>query len=139
MHDIIISTAIALIVTAPVAISMFRSWHRASKQNEALEKERGEVADGRVQQIVRAAYLDLKKQGVSGCGPWLSSLLETSAGTWCVGKTNKGQSVVVTEPMSVRADVALTAVRWTIRELAGSRYDLTGLYEAQNKLEGMVA
>jgi hypothetical protein len=47
--------------------------------------------------------------------------------------------VVVTEPMSIRADVALTAVRWTIQELTGSRYDLTALYEAEKKLEAIVA
>ena len=105
------------------------------------EEKKGatQVADGRVHEIVRAAYLDLKRQGVSGCGPWLSSLLETSAGAWCVGKTNKGRAVVVTEPMSIRADVALTAVRWTIQELTGSRYDLTALYEAEKKLEAIVA
>jgi len=104
------------------------------------EKEEGApVTDGRVQAIIRAAYLDLKRQGASGCGPWLSSILETNAGDWCVGRTNKGRSVVVTEPANVPAPVALTAVRWTIQELAGSRFDLSALYEAEKKLEAIVA
>ena len=103
------------------------------------KEEGGAPADGRVQAIIRAAYLDLKRQGASGCGPWLSSILETNAGEWCVGRTNKGRSVVVTEPAAVPASVALTAVRWTIQELAGRRFDLSALYEAEKKLEAIVA
>jgi len=34
---------------------------------------------------------------------------------------------------------ALTAVRWTLRELAGSRFNLSVLYDAEMKLEAIAA
>lgn len=98
------------------------------------KKEEGAPAanvDGaRVFEILRLAYLDLKEQKGAGYGPWLSAALERRCG----------------DP-----DVALTAVRWTLRDIQNLpvgegvgyvpglkfRFDLSALEAAARELEEM--
>lgn len=84
----------------------------------------------RVFEILRRVYLDMKEQRGAGYGPWLSSALEHRCG----------------DPA-----VALTAVRWTLRDIQKQpvgegvgyvpglkfRFDLSGLLAAERELEEM--
>lgn len=84
--------------------------------------------DGRIFEILRQVYLDLKEQRGAGYGPWLSSALEHRCD----------------DP-----SVALTAVRWTLRDIQKQpvgegvgyvpglkfRFDLSALLAAERELE----
>lgn len=81
---------------------------------DLAKKERGEE----VYLTLKAVYFDLQKQKGGGYGPWLSCCLERVA---------KGQEI--------DDGVALTALRFTRRDLAGSRYNLDAIDAAIAKLE----
>lgn len=115
---------IAFIIGIPVALII-----RA--QNEAMEEE-GERREAEAAAMIaeekkrgagvyaalRSAYVDLKRQGGAGYGPWLSCCIER--------QLRSGD---------VPAAVALMAVRKTRGELSGSRFKLDALDAAISKLE----
>ena len=83
-----------------------------------MDKDGKKREAGRVRAIANIAHLSLQKQGARGYGPWLSSIIVHD---------------------SPDKKVALTAVRWTISELSGKRYDLSELVWAAQELKGMGA
>ena len=92
----------------------------------------------RVHEIIKAAFLDLKKQRATGFGPWLSALLDGGPGFYFTGSVNEnGRCLAEREWRRVGPDVALTAVRFTLQELAGGRFNLDGLRRAEAELEKM--
>ena len=89
---------------------------RRSRSGEAGQVGEAEDRGAEVLSVVYRAYASLRSQGAAGYGPWLSSVISHGGGD---------------------ASVALTAVRWTIRDLEGRRFDLGGLLEAEAVLEEM--
>ena len=88
-----------------------------------------EPDEDRVHEIVKAAYLDLKRQRAVSHGPWLAALLDGGAGFFFTGTVDKwGRARAEQEWRRVEPAVALTAVRWTIRELLAApvSYDKDG-------------
>ena len=97
-----------------IALSAKRRSEEAARAapREESEDERAE----KVRDIIHAARLSLSEQKAGGFGPWLTSVMYRA---------------------KPDAKVALTAVRWTLEELAGSRYDLSELVWAEQELMGM--
>lgn len=87
--------------------------------------------------LVKSAYDSLKKQRACGYGPWLSCILERSI-KYEIVKDGRGRVGVHYEG-TCPPNVALTAVRWTMNELAGSRFDLSQLAFAESALLEMGA
>ena len=82
------------------------------------EKEEGEG----VLAALLLAFRSLQKQGAAGYGPWLST---------CIRRSQAGDYVP--------ASVAATAIRFTLDELSGKRFDtgaLTTVLESLEKEEG---
>lgn len=91
-----------------------------------------------VHEILKAAYLDLKRQKAGVRGPWIESLLDGGSEFRFTGIPDAwGRVGVLREWRRVEPSVALTAIRWTIRDLKGRRFDLGGLLEAEAVLEEM--
>ena len=95
------------------------------QRQEAEEKARIEAETARVEEeargIVRGAHMALEAQKAAGYGPWLTCLLRRAG-----------------EPgRRVTPGIALQAVRMCLSDLAGSRYNLQCLYDAQAALEEM--
>lgn len=122
-----------IIICAFIALGF--SWIAAtqaakSKEGGAASASR-EKEDGRVYGILLRAYRDMMRQRMPGCGPWIPAALERRC----------------SDPA-----VALTAVRWTLREMEEApvgegvgyipglvyRFDLDGLRAAAEELEGLV-
>lgn len=96
--------------------------------------------DERVHQIVKTAHLDLKRQGAGAYGPWLATLLDGGQEFYFTGAVDKmGRDKAERVWKRVGPSVALTAIRFTLRDLAGSRFDLAGLLRAEAELEQMEA
>lgn len=111
-----------------------------------------EQEEDRVHDIVKAAYIDLKRQRAVSHGPWLAALLDGGAGPFFTGTVDKwGRWQAAQEWRRVEPAVALTAVRWTIRELLAApvsydkdgnemprrEFDLSVLRRAETELEEM--
>lgn len=90
--------------------------------------------DDRVLAILKECRLDLTRQGACGFGPWISSLLDGSPRMWVTERTERFVRVE-REWTGASPSVALTAVEWTIRDLAGRRFSLDALYKARAELE----
>lgn len=88
--------------------------------------------------LVKNAYDSLKKQHACGYGPWLSSLLDGGY-NFTLYKDSRGRVSVERQHRIVSPKVALTAVRFTMKELAGSRFDLSELSSAEAELLEMGA
>ena len=121
------------ILLYPLALATALGIRALMQRNKKEEGEGEPVTDdsgARVFEILRRVYLDMKEQGGAGYGPWLSSALEHRCG----------------DPA-----VALTAVRWTLRDIQKQpvgegvgyvpglkfRFDLSGLLAAERELEEM--
>lgn len=104
---------------------------------EALETpEAGGLAetyDDRVRDILKAALESLKRQGAGGFGPWIPSILDGGPQLYIVKRTAR-KIVVEREWTGAAPAVALTAIRFTLDELAGGRFNLDGLLEAESAL-----
>ena len=101
------------IILAPFAIaSAFKETMPGPIEDE---KEEG---GGMVLEALQAAYKSLNGQKAGGWGCWIPA---------CIEKARAG--------VQVPAAVALTACRMTRDELAGSRFDLSGLDRAIEALE----
>lgn len=96
-----------------------------ARENE--EKARIEAETARVEEeargIVRGAHMALEAQKAAGYGPWLTCLLRRAL--------DQGRRVT--------PGIALQAVRMCLSDLAGSRYNLQCLYDAQAALENLGA
>ena len=96
----------------------------------------GDVDGDPVHEVLKAAYLDLKRQKAGARGPWIESILDGGSEFRFTGLPDAwGRVKVVREWRRVDPSVALTAIRWTIRDLYGCRYDLSGLFKAEASLE----
>jgi len=94
--------------------------------------------DDRVHEIVKAAYLDLKRQRAGTHGPWLAALLDGGPELFFTGSVDKwGRDRTERQWRRVEPAVARTAIRFTIDELAGGRFDLDGLRRAEAELAEM--
>lgn len=88
----------------------------------------------RAQEIVVACEKDLHRQKAGGYGQWLPSLME---GPMYIYYDEKGGMQVKTITRQVTPGIALTAVRMTLNELMGSRFNLDTLLWAEAELEKM--
>ena len=109
---------LAFIIPVCIHLSSKRKRELVAAVEFDAHRDVKEVEAGRVRAIANIAHLSLQKQGARGYGPWLSSIIVHD---------------------SPDKKVALTAVRWTIRELSGKRFDLSELAWAERELLGMGA
>lgn len=120
---------------------------------EKEEEGAGAYDPEQVREILTGAMRSLQSQRAAGYGPWISGCLD---GGPCIYVTNidvRGRVHVERDFTFCRPAVALEAVRRTIRdilsvpasydkdgrEMPRRTFDLSGLMEAAERLEGMVA
>ena len=89
-----------------------------NRPQTAPEPDEKEEGGGMALGALQAAYKSLNRQKAGGWGCWIPA---------CIQKARDG--------VQVPAAVALTACRMTRDELAGSRFDLSGLDRAIEALE----
>ncbi len=120
MTEILLGAAVGLSVAALgyVAERKKIAARREEETAQAVEECRRGGASILAVEVLKRAEMSLRKQRGAGYGPWMSACLE---------RAQKG--------LPVDPSVALTAVRWTIRELEWSRFDLTALEAAAGELE----
>ena len=124
-----------------IAITLFKLIGNRRKARQSAEN--AEISDFpalddiRVHEIIKAAYLDLERQRARAYGPWLSALLDGGPGFYFTGTVDQRGRERAREWRRVEPAVALTAIRFTIRDLAGSRFNLDGLRRAEAELEQM--
>lgn len=84
-------------------------------------------AEDPVLAILKSCFADLKRQGARGHGPWISALLD-GPDMFAIGNDSRGRVTVEKGWTGAGADVALLAVRWTIRDIlsAPKSYDKDG-------------
>ena len=148
MPEIIFSILVVLAVCVPVAVNIVRGWKRQDEKRldallESVNAEFSDVPapdDDPVRSVVENALKDLKRQRAAGYGPWLSSLLDGGSSFYFDGAPDRwGRVRVVREWRGVGPEMALSAVRFTIRDLMGSRFSLDGLRRAERELMDMGA
>lgn len=124
-------TEIFIFMLAVATAAGIAGYQERKKKAEGTPSAPQEDKGAHVFEILRVAHLDIRRQKVAGIGPWLSAVLDHRC----------------TDPA-----VALTAIRWTIRDLQKQpvgdetgyisglsfRYDLTGLERAEKELAGMI-
>ena len=150
--DNILEIAVALAICAPIALPIIREWRRADRkkkeEEEALyEFETGAgagldnvVTDTKAEQvrgILTDCRRDLDRQHAAGFGPWISALLDGGYEMEVTGYDRQGVPIVARDWTECSAAEALTAVRWTLQELAGSRFNTSKLQEAVALLEAI--
>ena len=122
---ILILGAIALEI--PLAKAIERKARREQEERagerakEALQEAQRLRVEEEAREVVRVAHMALERQNARAYGPWLTCLL-----------TRAGE-----EGRKVTPGIALQAVRMTIADLAGSRFNLRPLWEAEATLEEM--
>lgn len=123
-------TDIFIFMLAVATAAGIAGYKERKKRGEGAAFAPAEDQDGRVYDILHRAYRDMTRQRMAAVGPWIPAALERRC----------------SDPA-----VALTAVRWTLRDIQNLpvgegtgyipglsfRYDLTGLEEAARELEGM--
>lgn len=122
---ILILGAIALEIPLAKAIERKARQEQEERAGILARKALQEADAARVEEeargIVKAAHMALEAQKAAGYGPWLTCLLRRAG-----------------EPgRRVTPGIALQAVRMCLSDLAGSRYNLQCLYDAQAALEEM--
>lgn len=124
----------------PVSLHLRMKKMREEKEhNELCERvSKRELAGVKVNAVLKRCYADLTKQHAMAYGPWISSLLDGGY-NFSMYRDSRGGVHVERQHRTVSPEVALTAVRWTIAELSGSRFDLSTLYAAQRELLEMGA
>ena len=88
----------------------------------------------RVHDIISSCERNLKRQRAAGFGQWIASLIE---GPMYIYYDEKGGTHIKTLTRPINPGIALTAVRMTINELMGSRFNLDTLLWAEAELEKM--
>lgn len=111
-YDLLFYPVAVLIV---LLVCLVQNREEKIKDPEPDEKEEG---GGMVLESLKTAYKSLNKQKAGGWGCWIPA---------CIERAGRGEEVP--------AAVALMAIRWTRAELAGSRYDLSGLDDSIRALE----
>lgn len=148
MPKIIIDFLVILVVCVPITIRVVRGWKRQDEERlnallEGIETDFCDVPateDDPVREIVESAFRDLKKQRAVGYGPWLSAILDGGVSFSFSGVPDRwGRVRVVREWREVGPETAITAIRFTIRDLEGSRFSLDGLRNAERMLMAMGA
>jgi len=124
---ILILGAIALEIPLAKAIERKARQEQEERAGILARKALQESETARVEEeargIVKAAHMALEAQKAAGYGPWLTCLLRRAG-----------------EPgRRVTPGIALQAVRMCLSDLAGSRYNLQCLYDAQAALENLGA
>jgi len=133
MLDILITWAIVAAVALPIATIAAIVRKRKERTREAeyaamREEYDSRIADGdKVREILKNCFLDLKRQGARGYGPWIAALLD-GPDMFFVERDERGRVKVEKEWTGAGADMALEAVRRTIREIAAApvSYDRDG-------------
>lgn len=124
-------TDIFIFILAVATAAGIARYQERKKKTEGTPSEAREEADTRVYAILSMAYREMVGQHMMSCGPWIPAAMEKRCA----------------DPA-----VALTAVRWTIRDMEkipigegvgyipglSFRFDLTGLKQAEKELEGMI-
>ena len=149
MQDILFSIVITSVLFLPVYILMYVSRRKkerglaVAENQEAIaeEEETGAGVYGleEVRDILAGCQKDLERQRAGGFGPWIACLLDGGYEMEITGYDKHGFPKVGRVWTECTAAEALTAVRWTLRELAGSRFNLSVLYDAEMKLEAIAA
>lgn len=117
-------------------------------ENAQMEDFYG-LDDDRVIQIVKGAYLDLKRQRADARGPWLESLL---VGPLYIQYDEMGRTQVNVQTKPIAPGVALSAITMTIqdilsapisydkdgREMPRREFNLDGLHKAEAELMEMM-
>ncbi len=133
-------------ILAWVVFAIYLSIHlRVKRKREEREYQRffediadRSVVEAQVQRILTECYHSLTKQNAAAFGPWIPSLLDGGC-DFTLYRDSQGRVHVERQHRTVSPEVALTAVRWTIAELSGGRFDLSTLYAAQRELLEMGA
>lgn len=99
---------------------------RVAKEREEMAKEARREAERMavmetIRGVVKKAHKALERQHAAGYGPWLTALLPRGG--------ERGRDIT--------PGIALQAVRMTIADLAGSRFNIRCLWEAEAVLEEM--
>lgn len=124
-------TEIFIFLLAVATAAGIAGYQERKRRGERAARVSDEENDGRVYAVLHRAYRDMVRQKMAAVGPWIPSALERRCD----------------DPA-----VAITAVRWTLRDIqkqpvgegAGYisglsfRFDLTGLERAEKELEGMI-
>lgn len=136
MTEIFIGAAVGLSVAVLGAAAMKKSTKQEQARETAEAVRRCQEGGARILAVeaLKRAEMSLRKQRGAGYGPWMSACLE---------RAQKG--------LPVDPSVALTAVRWTLRELESApvsydkdgnemyrrEFDTTALEMAARELEGL--
>ena len=132
MSDILLFVFAAACVAA-IVIAKCLADRRKRAEESILAESAAEMENAaRVQEILQSCAVDLKRQRAAGYGPWLSALLD---GPLYLQYDEQGRVQVKTLARPVTPGLALSAVRRTIGELAGGRFNLDGLMRAESELE----
>lgn len=122
---ILILGAIALEIPLAKAIERKarkeREERAGERAKEALQEAETLRMEEEAREVVRVTHLALEEQKAAGYGPWLTCLLRRAG----------------EEGRRVTPGIALQAVRMCLSDLAGSRFNLRPLWEAEAVLEKM--
>lgn len=88
----------------------------------------------RAEELVRECVMDLKRQRAGAHGPWLAALID---GPLYLQYDERGRIQVKALTKPVTPGLALSAVRLTIADLSGGRFNLDALYRAARELSNM--
>lgn len=117
----------AIAMEIPLAKAIKRKARREKEERagerakQALQEARTLRLEEEAREVVRVAHLALIGQHAAAYGPWLASLLRRAG----------------EEGRKVTPAIALQAVRMTIADLTGSRFNIRPLLEAEATLEEM--
>lgn len=117
-------------VSVAIAFLLHYLLNRGGKKKDtaAVEESLAELEQSvRVHEIIASCHRDLREQGARGYGPWLSAFLDGDD-LYISGYGYRGRPIVEVTRKGVEPSVALTAIRWTIRDILSAPvlYDKDG-------------
>lgn len=129
-----------LLFIIPVCIHLRLKQKKEEGEYDALVKRvtERELVGEKVNCILKTCMADLTRQHAMAFGPWIPSLLD-GGDNFTIYRDSRGRVRVERQHRNVPPNVALTAVQWTIKELAGRRFDLGALRLAERELLEMGA
>ena len=137
METTILTILLSLPVIIPVYLHLRRGWKRQDALELAEMQERNDARSQKVHEILFAVYNDLRKQRAAGYGPWISTLLGGGS-LFISGYDEDGRAHVENTGREICPEIALTAIRHTISDLVGSRFNLDALVHAADELKTMM-